>query len=70
MKLNIFFIILDAIFIAVSLVDLITYKNLLSLMLVVFFTWTFINDIKEYKGYPILGKTNDVLKCLHEKGDK
>lgn len=49
MKLNIFFIILDAIFIAVSLVDLITYKNLLSLMLVVFFTWTFINDIKEYK---------------------
>ena len=24
-------------------------------------------DIKEYKGYPILGKTNDVLKCLHEK---
>lgn len=50
MKLNIFFIILDAIFIAVSLVDLITYKNLLSLMLVVFFTLTFINDIKEYKG--------------------
>lgn len=49
MKLNIFFIILDAIFIAVSLVDLITYKNLLSLMLVVFFTWTFVNDIKEYK---------------------
>ena len=50
MKLNIFFIILDAIFIAVSLVDLITYKNLLSLMLVVFFTWTFVNDIKEYNG--------------------
>ena len=50
MKLNIFFIILDAIFIAVSLVDLITYKNLLSLMLVVFFTWTFVNDIEEYKG--------------------
>lgn len=50
MKLNIFFIILDAIFIAVSLVDLITYKNLLSLMLVAFFTWTFVNDIKEYKG--------------------
>ena len=24
-------------------------------------------DIEEYKGYPILGKTNDVLKCLHEK---
>lgn len=48
MKLNIFFIILDAIFIAVSLVDLITYKNLLSLMLVVFFTWTFVNNIKEY----------------------
>lgn len=50
MKLNIFFIILDAIFIAVSLVDLITYKNLLSLMLVVFFTWTFVNNIKEHKG--------------------
>lgn len=56
MKLNIFFIILDAIFIAVSLVDLITYKNLLSLMLVVFFTWTFINDIKEYKGDKQHGK--------------
>lgn len=50
MKVNKFFIILDAIFIAISLVDLITYKNLLSLMLVVFFTWTFINDIKEHKG--------------------
>lgn len=50
MKLNKFFIILDAIFIAISLVDLITYKNLLSLMLVVFFTWTLVNDIKEYKG--------------------
>lgn len=50
MKLNKFFIILDAIFIAVSLVDLITYKNLLSLMLVVFFTWTLVIDIKEYKG--------------------
>lgn len=50
MKLNIFFIILDAIFIAISLVDLITYKNLLSLMLVVFFTWTLVIDIKEYKG--------------------
>lgn len=42
MKLNKFFIILDAIFIAISLVDLITYKNLLSLMLVVFFTWTLV----------------------------
>lgn len=50
MKFNKFFIILDAIFIAISLVDLITYKNLLSLMLVVFFTWTFVNNIKEYKG--------------------
>lgn len=50
MKLNIFFIILDAIFIAISLVDLITYKNSLSLMLVVFFTWTLVNDIKEHKG--------------------
>lgn len=50
MKLNKFFIILDAIFIAISLVDLITYKNLLSLMLVVFFTWTLVIDIKEYKG--------------------
>ena len=50
MKLNIFFIILDAIFMAISLVDLITYKNLLSLMLVVFFTWTLVIDIKEYKG--------------------
>ena len=50
MKLNKFFIILDAIFIAISLVDLITYKNLLSSMLAVFFTWTLVNDIKEYKG--------------------
>lgn len=50
MKLNIFFIILNAIFIAVSLVDLITYKNLPSLMLVVFFTRAFVNNIKEYKG--------------------
>lgn len=50
MKLNKFFIILDAIFMAISLVDLITYKNLLSLMLVVFFTWTLVIDIKEYKG--------------------
>lgn len=50
MKLNKFFIILDAIFIAISLVDLITYKNLLSLMLVAFFAWTFVIDIKEYKG--------------------
>lgn len=51
MKLNKFFYhSCDAIFIAISLVDLITYKNLLSLMLVVFFTWTFINDIKEHKG--------------------
>lgn len=50
MKFNKFFIILDAIFIVISFVDLITYKNLLSLMLVVFFTWTFVNDIKEYKG--------------------
>lgn len=33
MKFNKFFIILDAIFIAISLVDLITYKNLFSLML-------------------------------------
>lgn len=50
MKLNKFFIILDAIFIAISLVDLITYKNLLNLMPVAFFTRTFINDIKEHKG--------------------
>lgn len=50
MKLNIFFIILDAIFIVVSLVDLITYKNLFNLMLVAFFAWTFVIDIKEYKG--------------------
>lgn len=50
MKFNKFFIILDVIFIAISLIDLITYKNLLSLMLVVFFTWTLVNDIKEYKG--------------------
>nr|DAR15843.1 MAG TPA: hypothetical protein [Caudoviricetes sp.] len=50
MKLNKFFIIFDAIFVALSLVDLITYKNLLSLMFVVFFTWVFINDIKEHKG--------------------
>lgn len=50
MKLNIFFIILDAIFIAISLVDLITYKNLFSFMLVIFFTWTLVNDIKEHKG--------------------
>lgn len=50
MKLNIFFIILDAIFIAVSLVDLITYKNLLCFMSVIFFTWTLVNDIKEHKG--------------------
>lgn len=50
MKLNKFFIILDAIFIAISLVDLITYKNLFSLMLVAFFTWTLVNDIKEHKG--------------------
>lgn len=50
MKLNIFFIILDAIFIAISLVDLITYKNLLCFMLVIFFTWTLVNDIKEHKG--------------------
>lgn len=50
MKLNKFFIILDAIFIAISLVDLITYKNLLSLMLVVFFTWTLVINIKEHKG--------------------
>lgn len=50
MKFNKFFIILDAIFIAISLVDLITYKNLFSLMLVAFFAWTLIIDIKEYKG--------------------
>ena len=50
MKLNKFFIILDAIFIAISLVDLITYKNLLSLMLVVFFTLTLVIDIIEHKG--------------------
>lgn len=50
MKFNKFFIILDAIFITISFVDLITYKNLLSLMLVVFFIWTFVNNIKEYKG--------------------
>lgn len=50
MKFNKFFIILDTIFIAISFVDLITYKNLLSLMLVVFFTWTLVNDIKEHKG--------------------
>ena len=50
MKFNKFFIILDAIFIAISLVDLITYKNLFSLMLVAFFAWTLLIDIKEYKG--------------------
>ena len=50
MKFNKFFIILDAIFIAISLLDLITYKNLFSLMLVAFFAWTLLIDIKEYKG--------------------
>ena len=50
MKFNKFFIILDAIFIAISLLDLITYKNLFSLMLVVFFAWTLVIDIKEYIG--------------------
>jgi hypothetical protein len=50
MKFDKFFIILDAIFIAISLVDLITYKNLLCFMLVIFFTWTLVNDIKEHKG--------------------
>ena len=55
MKFNKFFIILDAIFIAISLVDLITYKNLFSLMLVAFFTWTFVNNIKEYSGVTLLG---------------
>lgn len=50
MKLNKFFIIFDAIFVALSLVDLITYKNLFTLILVAFFAWTLVIDIKEYKG--------------------
>ena len=60
MKLNIFFIILDAIFIAVSLVDLITYKNLLSLMLVVFFTWTVVNEYYKPKETRFTGMVNHV----------
>ena len=50
MKFNKFFIILDAIFIAISFVDLITYKNLIKKKKKFFFTWSFVIDIKEYKG--------------------
>ena len=50
MKVNKFFIIFDAIFVALSLVDLITYKNLFTLILVAFFAWALVIDIKEYKG--------------------
>ncbi len=50
MSLDKISIILDCILILISLAEVITYKNLLSLMFVVFFIWTLVDDIKKYRG--------------------